>query len=108
VGCCKRIVDVKVEERCEAPDKMGLDKFFSFVVNVFLGTESQVVENQNLARFYLGDFLDCMRSDHVFYELDLLGAVLGEKVCVGFERGEVVFSRAALVGAKDDACLIQL
>jgi hypothetical protein len=47
-----------------------------------------------------------MRSDHVFDEPDLLRAVLGEKVCMGFERGKVVFPGAALMGAKYDAGLI--
>jgi hypothetical protein len=45
VGCCKGIVNVQVEQWCEASDKMRLDQFFAFVVNVFFGAESQVVEN---------------------------------------------------------------
>jgi hypothetical protein len=55
----------------------------------------------------LADFLDGMRADNIFYELDSLGAVLSQEVCVGFERGEVVFSRSALVGAEGNACLVQ-
>ncbi len=43
----------------------------------------------------------------IFYEFDLLGAVLGKEVCMGFERGEVVFSGSALVGAESNACLVQ-
>jgi hypothetical protein len=43
----------------------------------------------------------------IFYEFDLLGAVLSEEVCMGFEGGEVVFSRSALVGAESNACLVQ-
>ena len=45
MSCCEGIVDVKVEEGCEASDKMRLDKFFAFVVDVFFGAESQVVED---------------------------------------------------------------
>jgi len=56
---------------------------------------------------HLGDFLDGMRADDIFYEFDLLRAVLTEEVCMGFERGEVVFSRSALVGAEGDPCLVQ-
>ncbi len=56
---------------------------------------------------YLGDFLDGMRADDIFYEFDLLRAVLREKVCMWFKRGEVVFSRSALVGAEGDPCLVQ-
>jgi len=48
-----------------------------------------------------------MGADDIFHELDLLGAVLSEEVCVGFERGEVVFSGSALVGAESDSCLVQ-
>jgi hypothetical protein len=48
-----------------------------------------------------------MRTNNIFYELDLLGAVLSQEVCVGFERGEVVFSRSALMGAEGNACLVQ-
>ena len=55
----------------------------------------------------LADFLDGVRTDDVFYELDFLGAVLSEEVCMRFERGEVVFSRSALVGAESNACLVQ-
>jgi hypothetical protein len=48
-----------------------------------------------------------MRTNNIFYELDLLGAVLSQEVCVGFERCEVVFSGSALVGAEGNACLVQ-
>ncbi len=44
MGCCKSIVNVKIEEWCKASDKMRLDEFFASVVDVFLGAESQVVE----------------------------------------------------------------
>ena len=47
-----------------------------------------------------------MRADDIFYELDLLRAVLSQEVRVGLERGEVVFSRTALVRAESDACLV--
>ena len=43
----------------------------------------------------------------VFYEFDLLGTVLSQKVGVWFERGEVVLSGPALVGAERDACLVE-
>ncbi len=49
-----------------------------------------------------------MGAYDIFYELDLLGAVLGEEVCVWFERGEVVFSGSALVGAEGDSCFVEL
>jgi hypothetical protein len=49
-----------------------------------------------------------MWADDVVYELDLLGTILGKESCVGFERGEVVFSGAALVGAEYYASLIKL
>ncbi len=107
MGCCESIVNVKIEERCKASDKMRLDEFFASVVDVFFGTESQVVEDQDLAGLHLGDFLDGVWAYDIFYEFDLLGAVLSEEVCMGFERGEVVFSRSALVGAESNACLIQ-
>jgi len=55
---------------------MRLDKFFAFVVDVFFGAESQVVEDQDLARLDFADFLDGMGAYDIFYELDLLGAVL--------------------------------
>ncbi len=45
MSCCEGIVEVKVEERCEASDEMRLDQFFTFIVNVFFGAESQVVED---------------------------------------------------------------
>ena len=45
MGRCKGIVDVKVEQWCEASDKMRLDQFFALVVNVLFSAESQVVEN---------------------------------------------------------------
>jgi len=45
VSCCEGVVNVKVEERCEASDKMRLDQFFAFVIDVFFGAESQVVED---------------------------------------------------------------
>jgi hypothetical protein len=48
-----------------------------------------------------------MRTNDILYELDLLGAVLSQEVCVGFERCEVVFSGSALVGAEGNACLVQ-
>jgi hypothetical protein len=48
-----------------------------------------------------------MGTDDIFYELDSLRAVLREKVCMWFERGEVVFSWPALVGAEGDTCLVQ-
>jgi hypothetical protein len=56
---------------------MRLDQFFAFVVDVFLGAEPEVVENQDLAWLDLADFLDGMGANDVVYELDLLGAVLG-------------------------------
>jgi hypothetical protein len=56
---------------------MGLDQFFDLVVYVFFCAESQVIENEDLARLHFGDFLDRVRAYHVLYELDLLGAVLG-------------------------------
>jgi hypothetical protein len=40
MGCCKGVVNVEVEERCQASDKMSLDEFFAFVVDVFLRAES--------------------------------------------------------------------
>jgi hypothetical protein len=49
-----------------------------------------------------------MRAYDILYELDPLGAVLSQEVCVGLERGEVVFSRSALVRAKGNTCLVQL
>jgi hypothetical protein len=49
-----------------------------------------------------------MGANYIFYELDLLGAVLSQEICMGFERGEVVFSGSALVGAEGDSCLVQL
>ncbi len=55
---------------------MRLDQFFAFVIDVFFGAESQVVEDQYLARLNLGDFLDGMGAYDIFYELDLLRAVL--------------------------------
>jgi len=76
VSCCESIVNVEVEERCEASDEVSLDEFFAFVIDIFFSTESQVVKNQNLARLDFGDFLDGVRSDYIFYEFDLLGAVL--------------------------------
>jgi hypothetical protein len=85
---------------------MRLDQFFAFVVDVFFGAESQIVEDEDLAWLNLGDFLDSMWAYDIFYELDLLGAVLRQQVCMGFERGEVVFSRSALVGAEGDTCLV--
>ncbi len=45
MSCSEGIVNVKVEERCKASDEMCLDQFFAFVVDVFLGAESQVVED---------------------------------------------------------------
>ena len=45
MGCCKGIINVNVEERCEASDKMRLHQFFAFVLDVFFRAESQVVEN---------------------------------------------------------------
>jgi hypothetical protein len=45
MGCCESIVDIKVEQRREASDKMRLDQFFAFVVDVLLGAESQVVKD---------------------------------------------------------------
>jgi hypothetical protein len=45
VSCCEGVVNVEVEERCEASNEMCLDQFFTFIVNVFFGAESQVVEN---------------------------------------------------------------
>ena len=42
---CKGVVNVQVKEGGEAPDKMRLDQFFALVVDVFLGAESQVVED---------------------------------------------------------------
>src|SRR3989441_12532375 len=49
-----------------------------------------------------------MGSDDIFYEADFLGAVLSQEVCVGLKRGEVVFSRSALVRAKSHTCLVEL
>ena len=72
----KGIVNVEVEEGREASDKMCLDQFFAFVVDVLFGAESQVVENQDLTRLVHCDFLYGMGADDVFYESDLLGAVL--------------------------------
>ena len=43
----------------------------------------------------------------VFYEFDLLGAVLSQKVGVWLERGEVVFSWPALVRAEGNSCLVK-
>ena len=63
---------------------MRLDQLLALVIDVFLGAESQVVEDQDLASLNLGDFLDGMGAYDVFYELDLLGAVLRQEVCVGF------------------------
>jgi hypothetical protein len=45
VGCCEGVVNVEVEEGREASDKMRLDQFFAFVVDVFFSAESQVVED---------------------------------------------------------------
>ena len=56
---------------------MCLDQFFAFVVYVFFGAESEVVEYKDLAWLDLVDFLDGVGPDDVIYELDLLGAVLG-------------------------------
>src|SRR4029077_810887 len=67
-----------------------------------------VVKNQNLSRLDFGDLLDGVRPDDIFYELDFLGAVLSQEVCMRLKRGEIVFSRPALVGAKGDACLVEL
>jgi hypothetical protein len=63
---------------------MRLDQLLALVVDVFLGAESQVVEDQDLARLNLGDFLDGMGAYDIFHELDLLGTVLRQEVCVGF------------------------
>jgi len=79
MGCCKGVVNVEIEERCQASDKMRLDQFFAFVVDIFLRAESQVVENKDLTRLDLCYFLDGMRTDDVIYELDLLRAILREE-----------------------------
>jgi hypothetical protein len=77
VSCREGIVNVQVEEGCKASDKMRLDQFFAFVVDVFFGAESEIVEDEDLAWLNLGDFLYGMGAYDIFYELDLLGAVLG-------------------------------
>jgi hypothetical protein len=59
-----------------------------------------------LAWLNLADFLYRVRTDDIFYEFDLLGAVLSQEVCMGFERGEVIFSRSALMGAEGDTRII--
>jgi len=55
---------------------MSFDQFFAFVIDVFFGAESKIVQDQDLPRLDLVDFLDGMGTDDIFYELDLLGAVL--------------------------------
>jgi len=54
----------------------------------------------------LGDFLDSMRADDIVNELDWLGAILGKKVRMRLEGGEVVFSGSALVRAERDSCFV--
>ena len=55
----------------------------------------------------LGDFLDGVWAYDIFHEFDVLGAVLSEEICMRFERGKVVFSGSALVGAESNSCLVQ-
>ena len=76
MSCREGIVNVQVEEGCEASDKMRLDQLLALVVDVFFGAESQIVEDENLAGLNLGDFVYGMGTYDIFHELDLLRAVL--------------------------------
>ena len=45
MSCCEGVVYVQVEEGCETSDEMCFDQFFAFVIDVFFGAESEIVQD---------------------------------------------------------------